>query len=66
MVNALWDAPESEVLEISQVKNYPKGYDFGEIMGPVPCANCGELVAKAYLRVVGETHMCIPCSGYER
>jgi len=37
-----------------------------EIMGFVPCAACGELTARAYLRVLGEKHLCIPCSGYER
>lgn len=37
-----------------------------EIMGFVPCTACGELTAKAYLRVVGEKHVCIPCSGYDR
>jgi formylmethanofuran dehydrogenase subunit E len=37
-----------------------------EVMGFVPCGACGELTAKAYLRVVGDKHLCIPCSGYER
>lgn len=37
-----------------------------EIMGFVKCAACGELTAKAYLRVVGDKHVCIPCSGYDR
>jgi hypothetical protein len=37
-----------------------------EIMGFMPCAACGELTAKAYLRVVGDKHVCIPCSGYDR
>jgi formylmethanofuran dehydrogenase subunit E len=39
---------------------------FPEIMGFVPCAACGELTARAYLRVVGDKHVCIPCSGYGR
>jgi formylmethanofuran dehydrogenase subunit E len=47
------------------VNPHPWGDDFGEIMGLVPCAGCGELVSKVYLRVVGDSHMCIPCSGYE-
>jgi len=34
-------------------------------MGLVPCAECGEWVAKAYMRVVGDRHVCIPCAGYE-
>jgi len=42
------------------------GDDFGEIMGLVPCDNCGELVARAYIRLVGKRKMCIPCSGYGR
>lgn len=66
MANIVWNAPETEVLEVGTVKEYLWGDDFGEIMGLVPCGNCGELVARAYLRVVGEAHMCIPCSGYER
>ncbi|WP_373510723.1 hypothetical protein [Thiocapsa sp.] len=37
-----------------------------EVMGFVPCTACGELTARAYLRVLGERHVCIPCSGYER
>jgi formylmethanofuran dehydrogenase subunit E len=32
----------------------------------VPCTACGELSARAYLRVVGEKAVCIPCSGYDR
>ncbi len=66
MVDIIWDAPETEVLTIDPVRDYEWGDDFGEIMGLVPCNQCGELVAKAYLRVVGDAHMCIPCSGYER
>ncbi len=66
MAGIVWNAPEDKVLSISQVKDYPWGDDFGEIMGLVPCANCDELVAKAFLRVVDEAHMCIPCSEYER
>ncbi|MDA8402717.1 MAG: FmdE family protein [Desulfobacteraceae bacterium] len=64
MVNILWDAPESEVLSIGEVEPYPYE-DFGEIMGLKPCGICGEMTSVAYLRVVGEKHMCIPCSGYE-
>ena len=64
MVNVLWDAPQDEVLSIEEVKPHP-WEDYGEIMGLKPCDSCGELVSVAYLRVVGEKHMCIPCSGYE-
>ena len=63
MVNVLWDAPENEVLTIGEVKSYP-WEEYGEVMGLHPCAECGELVAVAYLRVVGNKHVCIPCSGY--
>ena len=65
MVDIIWDAPENEVLSIGQIEPYP-WEEFGEIMGLKPCDNCGELVSIAYLRVVGDRHMCIPCSGYEK
>lgn len=65
MADIVWEAPEAEVLSVGPVESHPWGDDFGEIMGLVPCANCGELVSKVYLRVVGDSHMCIPCSGYE-
>jgi len=64
MVDIIWDAPEDEVLSVGEVKAYP-WEEYGEIMGLRPCANCGEMVSVAYLRVVGDRHMCIPCSGYE-
>ncbi len=38
----------------------------GEVMGFVPGAACHELTARAYLRLVGDKHVCIPCSGCER
>ena len=66
MADIIWDAPETEVLTIDSVRDYEWGDDFGEIMGLVPCSQCGELVSKVYLRVVGDAHMCILCSGYER
>ena len=65
LVNLVWDAPESDVLTIGEVKQY-EGDWFPEIMGFTPCAACGELTAKAYLRVLGDKQVCIPCSGYER
>ena len=63
MVEILWKAPEGEVLTIGEVKAHPFK-DYGEVMGLKPCAECGELTSVAYLRVVGERHVCIPCSGY--
>lgn len=65
LVNLIWDAPEAEVLTLGEVFQLEREW-FPEIMGFVPCASCGELTARAYLRVVGEKHVCIPCSGYER
>jgi formylmethanofuran dehydrogenase subunit E len=65
MANIVWESPEDEVLTIGSVTSHPWEDDFGETMGLVPCSHCGELVAKAYLRVVGDAHMCISCSGYE-
>jgi formylmethanofuran dehydrogenase subunit E len=66
MADIIWEAPEPEVLNIENVQEYKWGDDFGEVMGLSPCSQCGEMVSKVYLRVVGEKHMCIPCSGYER
>jgi formylmethanofuran dehydrogenase subunit E len=65
MVDIIWDTPEEEVLSIGDIEPY-EWEEYGEIMGLVPCDQCGELVSKVYLRVVGESRMCIPCSGYER
>ncbi|PXF58221.1 MAG: hypothetical protein C4B58_07225 [Deltaproteobacteria bacterium] len=64
IVNIIWDAPEDEVLSIGEVKQYP-WEEYGEIMGLRPCDDCGEMVSVAYLQVVGDRHMCIPCSGYD-
>ena len=64
MVNIIWEAPEPEVLTIEEVKPHP-WKEYGEIMGLKPCQECGELTSIAYLRVVGERHVCIPCSGYK-
>lgn len=63
IVNIIWDAPEDEILAIGEIKDHP-WEEYGEIMGLKPCDNCGEMVSVAYLRVVGDKHMCIPCSGY--
>jgi len=65
LVDLVWNAPESEIMTIGEIFTY-SGEWFPEIMGFVPCAICGELTAKAYLRVLGDKHVCIPCSGYER
>ncbi len=65
MVDIIWQAPEEKVLAIGPIEDHP-WQDFGEIMGLIPCDQCGELVSRVYLRVVGKSHMCIPCSGYGR
>lgn len=65
LVDLIWNAPESDVLSIGDVFQFEREW-FPEVMGFVPCAACHELTARAYLRVVGEKHVCIPCSGYER
>jgi len=63
IVEIIWKASESEVLAVGEVKPHPFS-DYGEIMGLKPCAECGEVTSIAYLRVVGERHVCTPCSGY--
>ena len=65
VVDLVWNAPEKEVLDIGKVFDYP-GKWIPEVMGFKPCEMCGELTALAYLRVAGEKHVCIPCSGYDR
>ncbi len=65
LVNLVWDAPESDVLTIEAMFQFERDW-LPEVMGFVPCGACGELTARAYLRVLGEKHVCIPCSGYER
>lgn len=65
MADIIWETSESEVLSVGEVHSY-EWEEFGEIMGLEPCSQCGELVSKVYLRVVGDSRMCIPCSGYER
>ena len=64
MVDIIWDTPEEEVLSIGDIQPY-EWEEYGEILGLNPCDSCGEMVSKVYLRVVGDKHMCIPCSGYE-
>jgi formylmethanofuran dehydrogenase subunit E len=65
LVDLVWNAPEADVLNIGEIFEYQSEW-FPEVMGFVPCVACHELTARAYLRVVGEKHVCIPCSGYER
>ena len=65
LVNLTWDAPESNVLTLGEVFQLERDW-LPEVMGFVPRAACGELTARACLRVLGEKHLCIPCSGYER
>ena len=65
LVDLMWNAPESDVLSIDKIFQFERDW-MPEVMGFVPCAACHELTARAYLRVVGDKHVCIPCSGYER
>ena len=65
LVNLVWNAPADEVLKIGEVYEYPGNW-LPEVMGFRSCDSCGELTALAYLRVVGNQHVCIPCSGYDR
>ena len=65
LVDLVWNAPEEDVVAIGPVFQY-KAEWVPEVMGFTPCASCGELVAKAYVRLVGEKQVCIPCSGYNR
>jgi formylmethanofuran dehydrogenase subunit E len=65
LVAWVWEAAESAVLSIGEVFTY-NGEWLPETMGFEACAACGELTARAYLRCVGDKHVCIPCSGYDR
>lgn len=65
LVDLIWNAPEDDVMVIEKVFEWDEDW-LPEIMGFVKCDACGELTAKAYLRVVGDKHVCIPCSGYDR
>ena len=42
----------------------PRAWLRGRLVNP--CAACHEFTARAYLRVLGDKHVCIPRSGYER
>ena len=65
LVNLVWNAPESDVLTVGEVHAYSQNW-LPEVMGFTKCDRCGELVAHAYTRLVGDRKMCIPCSGYDR
>lgn len=65
LVNLVWNAPESDILTVGPVFEYPYNW-LPEVMGFAKCDQCGELVAHAYRRVVGDKIVCIPCSGYDR
>lgn len=64
-IDIVWEAPEEEVVSIGKVFEYD-GDLLPDVMGMQPCDRCGELVALAYRRVVGDKIMCIPCSDYDR
>lgn len=65
LVDLVWNAPADVVLKVGEVFQYD-GRWIPEVMGFKPCDLCGELTALAYLRVVGQKHVCIPCSDYDR
>jgi len=65
LVDLVWNAPESDVLTVGEIRPYPQNW-LPEVMGFRKCDACGELVAHAYLRSVGTRLVCIPCSGYDR
>lgn len=65
LVDLMWNAPEADVLAIGKEFRFERDW-MPEVMGFVPCAACHELTARAYVRVVGEKHVCIACSGYDR
>jgi formylmethanofuran dehydrogenase subunit E len=65
LVDMVWNAAESDVLSIGEMFQFERDW-FPELMGWVPCSACHELTARAYVRVLGDKHVCIPCSGYER
>lgn len=65
LVELVWNAPETDVLTIGDVHPHPHNW-LPEVMGFLPCQQCGEMVALAYLRVDGDLKVCIPCSGYDR
>ena len=65
LVDLVWNAPEADILTVGPVFQYDKNW-LPEVMGFTKCESCGELVAHAYVRLVGDRKVCIPCSGYDR
>lgn len=65
LVDLVWNAPEGDILTFGEVFTFDRDW-LPEVMGFTPCSACGELTARAYVRVLGEKQVCIPCSGYER
>jgi len=65
LVELVWNAPEADILTVGPVFQYDKNW-LPEVMGFTKCDACGELVAHAYVRTVGDRKVCIPCSGYDR
>jgi formylmethanofuran dehydrogenase subunit E len=61
----LWDAPGSDVMTISQTLLFDRAWLPG-VMGPAPCAACGELAAGDHVRGLRDKRVCMPCSAYER
>lgn len=65
LVDLMWHAPEEEIMVIEKLFEWDEDW-LPEIMDFVKCDACGELTAKAYLRITGNKHVCIPCSLYDR
>jgi len=65
LVDLVWNAPESDVLTVGEVFTYDHNW-LPEVMGFTKCEACSELVAHAYVRLVGDRKVCVPCSGYDR
>ena len=65
LVNLVWGAREADVLTMGEVFSYDCNW-LPEVMGFTKCDSCGEITAHAYVRVVGERRVCVPCSGYDR
>ena len=65
LVDLVWNAPDSDVLSIGDVFQFQRDW-LPEVRDFTPRAACHELTGRAYVRVVGDKQVCIPCSGYER
>lgn len=65
LVDLVWNAPEADIMTIGEVFQFERNW-LPEVMGFTKCESCGELVAHAYVRVLGERKVCIPCSDYDR